>query len=616
MFNLALMSMTVSGVNRGLYPLPVADDDRQLLAAPQWDLAPLVRGQGEGGVDLCLEEAGRRAVAVRLAYRGSIADTPGKALAELFSELEEIEELLGRAETYSELNHAANTISPGPARLLQRVCERASMIRVSLLFVDVELSEMGAEEVGRRIADPYLKRYRRHLERLHERRAHQLDEAAEKLMAELAVTGVDAFVRAFDTELSELKLDLDGFDGSATIAQGLGQLESPERQVRAQGAEAVTVALGRGLGLRSFILDNVIHDKAIRDRARGYGHWLDSRNLDNEVDAASVEGLVEAVVSRYDLVRRWYHLKARLLGLERLCDYDRLAPLAPSRGNVSAGEAQKLVLAAFTDLSPRLGEAAAGFFSGRYVDAASRPGKQGGAFCSYATPATHPYLLLNSVSRPRDVLTMAHELGHGVHACLSRARGVFGFSTPVTIAETAAVLAEILVRARQLRHARDDPERLELLAAGLDAAMATVFRQIALLRFEGRAHQRRRVRGPQSENDFGELWMQTQAEIYGDSVELSSGYECWWSYVPYFVAEPGYAYAYPYGFLLAAAIHRRFLVEGEALADRYLEFLGAGGSMSARELGQILDIDLTDVGIWLSGLDWIEGQLAQAEALV
>jgi len=327
-----------------------------------------------------------------------------------------------------------------------------------------------------------------------------------------------------------------------------------------------------------------------------------------------VEALIAAVQSRYELARRWYRLKARLLGLDRLAYWDRMAPVGDSDDRIPYAEAQSLVLGCYSEFSPELGAAAGEFFEDGYIDGPPRTGKRGGAFCSYTVPSAHPYVMLNYTSRPHDVLTMAHELGHGVHASLAGPQGIFQFTTPLTLAETASIFGETIVLERLLERAPDAAGRLDLLAGSLDGAVAAVFRQVAMNRFEHAVHTERRERGELATDRFGELWLETQSDLLGDSVDLSGEYALWWSYVPHFMDTPGYVYAYAYGHLLALSVYRRYEEAGPGFVPSYLELLKAGGSLPPEELGAIVGVDLSDPGFWSSGLDLIERQLEAAEA--
>ena len=324
--------------------------------------------------------------------------------------------------------------------------------------------------------------------------------------------------------------------------------------------------------------------------------------------------LIEAVRNRYDIPQRWYALKARLLGLPKLADYDRSAPVIAEDVAFGFGEARELVLDTYASFSPVAGEVTRRFFDERWIDAPIRPSKRGGAFCAYTVPSVHPYVMLNFTARRRDVLTMAHELGHGLHAALAQPQRVFHQSTPLTLAETASVFGEALVFGRMLDAASTPRARLSLLAESLEGAIATVFRQMAMNRFEHLVHTRRRAEGELSVDRVNELWAETQVELFGDAVEVTEGYRMWWSYVPHFINTPGYVYAYAYGQLLALSVYRRYIEEGESFVPRYLELLSAGGSRSPEQLGGIVGIDLADPGFWDSGLALVEQQLVAAEA--
>jgi oligoendopeptidase F len=376
----------------------------------------------------------------------------------------------------------------------------------------------------------------------------------------------------------------------------------------------VTESLRPGLQTRAFVFNTLLQDKATKDRLRGYSHWLASRNLANEASDESVEALIEAVQGRYDLARRWYALKARLLGLDRLAYYDRMAPVSDSDDRIPYADAEEIVLDCYRTFSPELGEVATEFFTGGYVDGPPRPSKRGGAFCSYTVPSAHPYVMLNYTSRPHDVLTMAHELGHGVHAALARPQGIFHFATPLTLAETASIFGENIVLEALLERAPGAAERLDLLAGALDGAVAAVFRQIAMNRFEDAIHTDRRERGELSVDRLNELWLSTQADLLGDSVELDDDYGIWWSYIWHFVDAPGYVYAYAYGHLLALSVYRSYEEQGEGFVGSYLDLLRAGGSRPPEELGSIVGVDLADPGFWSSGLELVERQLDAAEA--
>jgi oligoendopeptidase F len=410
-----------------------------------------------------------------------------------------------------------------------------------------------------------------------------------------------------------LRVNLD--DRELTLDVALSRLLSPDRETRRTSADAVSAALEPGLRTRGFIYNTLVFDKSVEDRLRSYPNWLASRNLANEASDESVMALINAVRNRFDIPQRWYRLKAQLLGIDRLADYDRSAPVLTEEVQYSFGAARDLVLDTYSSFSPVAGQVVRRFFDEHWIDAPTRPHKRGGAFCSYTVPSVHPYVMLNYTATRRDVLTMAHEFGHGLHASLSQPQGIFHHSTPLTLAETASVFGEELVFGRMLDESTDDATRLGLLAERVDGAIATVFRQMAMNRFEHLIHTRRRSDGELSADRICEAWVETQAELFGDSVEITGGYRMWWSYVPHFINTPGYVYAYAYGLLLALSVYSRYLQEGESFVPRYIELLSAGGSRSPEQLAEIVGIDLTDPGFWDSGLALVEQQLSEAEEL-
>ena len=528
-------------------------------------------------------------------------------------ELAAIHDLIGRAGSFASLRFSTDTADPARGALLQLVQERATEIETKLLFFELEwaaLDDDRAEELltGDRVA--FARHYLRSVRRY---RPHLLSEPEEKILTEKSISSQASWSRLFGELVSALRVPLDGSDISLEVA--LSRLQDPDRSRRRTAAEAVTVALEPGLRTRGFIYNTLVHDKSVEDRLRRYPHWLASRNLSNEASDESVMALIEAVRSRFDIPQRWYRLKAKLLGLDRLCDYDRAAPVLPEDITFSFGDARDLVLDTYERFAPEAGALARRFFDEQWIDAPVRPHKRGGAFCAYTVPSVHPYVLLNFTARRRDVLTMAHELGHGLHAALAQPQGVFHQSTPLTLAETASVFGEALVFGRMLDAAQTDDDRLSLLADRIDGAIATVFRQMAMNRFEHLVHTRRRSEGELSVDRMCESWVESQAELFGDSVQITDGYRMWWSYVPHFINTPGYVYAYAYGQLLALSAYSRYLEQGADFVPRYLELLAAGGSRSPEQLAAIVGIDLADPGFWDAGLALVEQQLAEAEQL-
>ena len=586
--------------------------DPELLET-EWDLQPLVNGDGEPGVERLLAEVTELADAFPSRYAGKVAelDTPG--LERAMRELGRIDELTGRAGSYASLQFATDTADPTRGALLQRVQEQATAIQTKLLFFELEWAAIDDDRAEELLASSGLEFCRHHLRSARRYRPHLLTEPEEKILAEKSISSQSAWSRLFGELVAALRVDLD--QQQLTLDVALSRLLSPDREARRAAADAVTLALEPGLRTRAFIYNTLVHDKAVEDRLRKYPHWLAARNLSNEASDESVMALIEAVRARYDIPQRWYALKAKLLGVERLADYDRSAPVVAEEVTFSFSQARELVLDTYDSFSSDAGRVVHRFFDEHWIDAPIRENKRGGAFCAYTVPSVHPYVLLNFTARRRDVLTMAHELGHGLHAALAQPQGVFHQSTPLTLAETASVFGETLVFGRLLDAAASDRERLGLLAERIDGAIATVFRQMAMNRFEHLVHTRRRGEGELSVDRINELWIETQLELFGGSVEVTDGYRMWWSYVPHFINTPGYVYAYAYGQLLALSAYGRYQEEGDSFVPRYLELLASGGSRSPEELGAIIGVDLADPGFWDAGLRLVEQQLAAAERL-
>jgi oligoendopeptidase F len=581
------------------------------LQASAWDLEPLVDGEGAEGVEPRLSEALERAQAFAERYAGKLEQLDSPSLREAMQELAAIHELVGRAGGYAALRFSTDTAEPANGALLQLAQERGTAIETTLLFFDLEWAALEDERAEQLLSGDGLEPFAHHLRNIRRYREHLLSEPEEKILSEKSLTGAGAWTRLFEELTSAIEVRLP--EQTVALDVALSRLALPDRETRRTAAEAVTEALAPGLRTRAFLFNTLLADKGIDDRLRRYPHWLAARNLANEASDESVQALIDAVRARNEIPRRWYRLKAKLLGLERLADYDRMASVIEDQASFPFAQARQIVLDCYSSFSPELGEVAGAFFSEQRIDAPVRPAKRGGAFCASVVPSVKPYVLLNYTSQRRDVLTLAHELGHGVHFALAARQGIFHQTTPLTLAETASVFGETIVFERLLAEDSSPASRLALLAENLEDTIATVFRQVAMNRFEDLVHTARREEGELSVERFGELWAESQQELLGDSVEVTDGYRSWWSYIPHFIGSPGYVYAYAYGQLLALSVYERYEQEGAALVPQYLELLAAGGSKSPEELGRIVGIDLADPGFWDAGLDLVERQLTQAE---
>ena len=586
--------------------------DPELLAS-EWDLAPLVDAEGDDGARRLLEEAATRAEAFAASYAGRVAELDADGLRDAMRELASISELAGSAASYASLRFSTDTADPARGALLAHVQEQSTAISTNLLFFELEWAALDDADAEALLDAADLDFCRHYLRSARRYRPHLLSEPEERILAEKSIASEAAWERLFSELVSAVRVQLDEEEVSLDVA--LSQLLAGDRAVRRGAADAVTTALAPGLRTRAFIYNTLVQEKAVDDRLRNYPNWMAARNLANEVSDESVTALIEAVRNRYDIPQRWYRLKAQLLGLDRLADYDRSAPLATDEVKFAYSDARELVLSTYSAFSPTAGAITRRFFDEHWIDAPVRPNKRGGAFCSYTVPSAHPYVMLNYTSRRRDVLTMAHELGHGLHAALAQPRGVFHQSTPLTLAETASVFGETLVFERMLEQTSDDRARLDLLADRIDGAVATVFRQIAMNRFEDSIHTRRRERGRALHGH--DLW-----DLAGDPVRAVRRLGRAQRLLPDLVVLHSPLHRQS-GLRLrlrlrpaAGAVGIRPLSRGgRAVRSPLPRTAGRRRLRSPEELGAIIGIDLSDPGFWDAGLRLVEEQLAAAETL-
>ncbi|MEM8618911.1 MAG: M3 family oligoendopeptidase [Actinomycetota bacterium] len=548
--------------------------------------------------------------------RGTVADLEVDALAAAMRTQAEIADLTSRAGYHAMLAFSTDTTDPARGAAMAASQERSTSIETQLIFFDLEWAALDDARAAELLADPRLAFCAHHLRTLRAMRPYLLSEQEETVLAEKSQTGAGAWVRLFDELTSAITVDLPDELGGAGLPldQALSSLTHHDREARRTVAEAVTKGLEPGLRTRGFVYNTLLLDKSIDDRLRGFPTWVSSRNLSNEASDESVQALIDAVVGHYSIAQRWYRLKAEVLGVDRLADYDRLASVAESQQQIGWSQATDIVREAYHSFSPELAGIVDRFIDEHWIDAPLRPGKRGGAFAASVSPEHHPYVMLNWTSTTRDVATLAHELGHGMHFYLAREQGIFHQTTPITLAETASVFGETVTSKRLLSSIDDPGERFALLASVIEDSIATVFRQVAMNRFEDACHSARRTDGELSVERFGELWSDSQRALLGDAVEITEGYTTWWSYVPHFMGTPGYVYAYAYGQLLALSVYARYEAEGAAFVPAYVDLLRAGGSQTPEQLGKIVGCDLADPAFWSDGLRIVEQQLEAAEA--
>lgn len=575
-----------------------------------WRLEDLYAGEDDPAIEADRSWCRKEADGFSAEYRGRVASlAPGQLLAAV-ERYEALTERLLRLASFAYLNFSTQTQNAKAGALRQSVQEFHSEIHRDTLFFELEWTQMDDEAAERLAASPELAHYRHFLESLRRYRPHMLSETEERLLAEVAPVGAPAWNTLFDKVLGRLPFG----ERRRTESEVLSDLHHPDRGVRKQAAAELTDGLSGVLHILTHIFNTILLDRSIGDRLRRYPHWLRSRNMENEADDAMVDALVSAVGSRYDLVHRYYRLKRRLLGYEALYDYDRYAPIpgTPDR-TFSWEEARDIVLSAYESFSPKMAETASRFFSGKWIHAPVLPGKRSGAYSHSTVPSAHPYVFLNFTGTHRDVITLAHELGHGVHQFLAAKQGLLNADTPLTTAESASVFGETLVFRYLLGRFEKPAERLSLLCSRLEDSFATIFRQVAMNRFEEAVHNGRREKGELDADRIAELWMDTQRAMFADSVQLLDHYRIWWSYIPHFVHSPGYVYAYAFGELLVLALYQQYRETGSAFVPMYLNLLEAGGGRSPNELLRPFGMDLADPGFWNRGLNALEDLLVDAE---
>ena len=546
-------------------------------------------------------------------YRGRVNRLDSRELAQAVREFEALQVGLGRAASYAHLSWCTDTQDPPRGALLQKTREASAQLVRKILFFELEWLQLDEARAAELLSSPELQPFRHYLEVERLRAPHVLSEPEEKILAEKRVTGRAAWNRLFDQMHGAARYAYGGEE--LTREELLSRLYDADREVRREAALAFSRGLEERAGEMAFISNTMLADKACDDRLRKYPHWLASRNLDNEIGDEAVQVLVQAVTGRYDLVARHYRLKQRLLKLDISWDYDRYAPVGTASARYSWATARQTVLEAYRAFHPDMESIAARFFDERWIDAPPHPGKSGGAFSHQTVPPVHPYIMLNYTGNIRDVQTLAHELGHGVHQYLSRTQGYLQSRPPLTTSETASVFGEMLVFDHLLRNEPEPGVRLSILVGNIDDTMATVFRQIALHCFEERTHNARRDEGELSVDRFNELWMETQGEMFQGSVQLGEHYRTWWSYIPHFIHTPGYVYAYAFGKLLVLALYGRYKQDANGFAGEYLKLLEAGGSDWPHVMFRRMGVDLADPDFWSTGLSMTEDMIRQAEEL-
>ena len=579
---------------------------------PVWDLADLYPGIDSPELAAALADSGAAAERFAGSYAGRLSGMSGRALAAAIAEYERIDEALGRVMSYAQLLFSGDGTNAEIGQFYQSMTERATAISSHLIFFALELNQLDETALAAKLADPALAAWQPWLRDLLVFRPHQLSEELERLLHEKEVTGRSAWSRLFDETVAGMRVPLAG--EQLTVSDALNKLASPDRDLRHAAADAIGAAFSERIKLFGLVTNTLAKDKEIVDSWRRYPRPGSYRNRSNMVEDEVVDALVSAVSADYGrLSHRYYRLKAGWLGLDRLQHWDRNAPL-PGADDTLVGwnDARRQVLDAYGRFSPELGTVAARFFDNRWIDAALRPGKSGGAFAHPTVPAVHPYLLLNYHGKTRDVMTLAHELGHGVHQVLAAEQGYLMSGTPLTLAETASVFGEMLTFRAMLDAETDRRRRRIMLASKVEDMLNTVVRQTAFYQFETLLHDERRG-GELVPERIGELWMKVQTESLGPAFEWTPEYRVFWSYIPHFIHSPFYVYAYAFGDCLVNALYSVFQSGHPGFQAKYLEMLRAGGTKRHKELLAPFGLDASDPAFWSRGLDVIAGFIDELE---
>jgi oligoendopeptidase F len=593
--------------------------NKSLGALPEWNLSDLYSGLDDPAIKTDLDRADADCAAFEIAYKGKLADMAaspqgGATLAAAVKSYEAIDDLMGRLGSYAGLLHAGDTLDPARTKFYGDVQERLTAASTHLLFFSLELNRIDDALLEAAMKDPALGHYRPWLEDVRRYRPYQLEDRVEQLFHEKSMTAYSAWNRLFDATIASLRFKVLG--KTLAIEPTLNLLVDRSGPKRKAAAEALARTLKDNVRQFALITNTLAKDKEISDRWRGFADIADARNLDNRVEREVVDALVAAVRAAYPrLSHRYYALKAKWFGKKKLPHWDRNAPL-PQVATRAVGwtEARKTVLTAYAAFSPEMAAIAERFFAERWIDAPVRPGKSPGAFAHPTTPSAHPYVLLNYQGKTRDVMTLAHELGHGVHQVLAAPNGALMAPTPLTLAETASVFGEMLTFRRLLADTRDAKERKAMLAAKVEDMINTVVRQIAFYTFERAVHTERK-NGELTADRIGELWLDVQRESLGPAIELKPGYESFWAYIPHFIHSPFYVYAYAFGDCLVNSLYAVYEHAADGFAERYLAMLAAGGTKHHSELLAPFGLDARDPAFWQGGLGVIERMIEELERL-
>ena len=603
--------------------LPLSSPSEAAAAAPdlgplpEWRLGDLYPAVDSPAFAADLVRASAEAKVFAAAHKGRLAGLlaqGGASLAVVIKGYETLQDLMGRLMSFASLTYAGDTIDPTRAKFYGDTSEKVTEIAGELLFFELEINRLDDAALDAAMSSGPLAHYRPWLEDIRKEKPHQLADEIEQLFLEKSVTGVGAWNRLFDETVASLRFEIDG--ESLTLEPTLARMSDPDPAKREAAAKALAATFSANLRVFTLIMNTLAKDKEISDRWRKFSDIADSRHLANRVERETVEAMVQAVSESFPrLSHRYYKLKARWFGKEKLSHWDRNAPLPMAANRAFTwDQARDTILSAYAGFAPEMAEIAQRFFDGGWIDAPVRPGKSSGAFANPTTPSAHPYVLVNYQGKPRDVMTLAHELGHGVHQVLAAPNGALMAPTPLTLAETASVFGEMLTFRALLASAADPAERKSMLASKVEDMLNTVVRQIAFYKFERLIHTERR-NGELTSEQISALWMSVQSESLGPAIDLGPGYETYWAYIGHFIHAPFYVYAYAFGDCLVNSLYGVYESAPEGFVERYFALLSAGGSKPYGELLKPFGLDAHDPKFWSIGLSLIERMIVELEAM-
>ncbi|MBP9762430.1 M3 family oligoendopeptidase [Patescibacteria group bacterium] len=586
-------------------------------APPAWNLSDLYSSIKDPAIEIQLTKCKTQAERFQKTYKGAIAKlakTPA-ALRKAIQAYERLLEEYSKPQIYAALVHAADSLTAENGAFMQHVDIKCVEISRAILFFELELGNLPSKTLETLIKSKELANYSHYLSCIRDYQPHRLDEAREQLLNDLSLSSGEAFVRLYNEELSRQKYPQPGAKSqtpSVSQEDVLHNISSPDRKVRKAAADILTNGLKDQSHRLTLVTNTLLQHKRTLDRYRNYASPEAAQHLSNETDQATVDAMSEAITQQYPLVARYYEFKKKLLKLSELYDYDRYAPLPETHTTFSYDQAKTIVLDSFRRFSPVLADEAQAFFDHNWIDAATRPGKRGGAFCMFNTTDLHPYVLVNFKGSIKDVSTLAHELGHAVHACLARKQSYLNFNMPLTFAETASVFGEMLVFDALRESIKDPQEKLALYLQKIEEMFATVFRQTAMYRFEQDVHALGKEKGELSTEEINQRWLVRQREMFGTSVKMREDYGYWWTYISHFIHTPFYVYSYAFGEILTLSLFARYRKEGAPFVKKYQELLTAGGSKTPAEFLKPFGIDLRDESFWKEGLGYVEELVNEA----